>query len=498
MLSRQFVESRPNQIWEKIGLQAATDELLKCADSFLYFVETFVYIQDKEEQSWIRFSLWAAQKAVAVELQGYSRVVILKARQLGLSWLVVAYAVWHMIFDPIAEIIAFSKTEREAKDLLERAKGIYNRLPAWMQCAGALINKATTWKLSNGSRFQVLPRTGGDSYAATLIIFDEADHVEDFAKMYSRAKPAVGKTGKIFIISTSNKDKPASLYKTIFTKAFTGHTSTRAVFIPYYAHPERDAAWYEQEHANYFEEFGSYDEFEAHYPATPEQALKARTLNKFFPPHWLQAAYDNPKPLYVVGRAGYPDAPPQVPNFTGLIIYDMPEAGRQYLVGVDTAEGGKNSNETAITVLDARHFVEVAHLSGLIDATSTGRIASELAVFYNDALLNIERNNHGHTVIAEALRLGKARLFINKDKKYGWLSNSVGKPVMYNYAYDALRAGRCIVRTSKTMIQLQSIERATLRAPENLLDDAADSFVLAVTAGLEMETGGAWSELLEF
>lgn len=483
---------KPNSQWEHIGIEQAQLELFNCMDSFVYFVNTFCFIQDKVEHGWIKFLLWDEQERVAVIMQDEQRVVILKARQLGFTWLAACYAVWHMIFDPIAEILLFSKTERESKDILKRMKGIYERLPSWMKCESATVDRKLEWELSNGSRVSVLPSNAGDSYSATLIIFDESDHVQDFGSLHNRAKPAVDGGGKLFIISTSDKDRPESPFKNIFKSAWNGLTEYVGVFVAWFAHPDRDKEWYEKTLQEYIEINGSDDEFLGSYPSEPQDALKGRTLDKYFPPQWISRAYDDMKPLWIVGNTEYESNPQKsepfgMPPINGLIIYEAPRPNVEYIIGCDPAEGGKKSNDTAITVMERGTFIEVAHLSGRIDANTTGQNVYDLAMWFNDATVMIERNNHGHTVILVCNQLG-ANVLFGLDKKQGWLTNVVGKPRMYDWTLKTFQQWACIVRTQKTMLQLSSIQRSTLSAPENMNDDCSDSFCLCIAAVLHSDS----------
>ena len=67
-------------------------EVRKCRKSFPYFCATYCRIlaDDGEGGSWVPFALWPEQRRVARLLQGKRLVVALKARQLGLTWLVLA------------------------------------------------------------------------------------------------------------------------------------------------------------------------------------------------------------------------------------------------------------------------------------------------------------------------------------------------------------------------------------------------------------------------
>lgn len=487
MLNESAVGRRTIQQWNQVDEATATREVLKCAYSFQYFVDQFAYIRDKVTKRVIPFDLWDAQRDAADLFETENRLVVLKARQLGLSWLAQAYAVYSMLFDPIQEILIFSKTEDEAIDFLERMRGIYELLPEWMKSETVVVDQKKKWELSNGSRANALAGTRGDSYAATMVIFDEADHTtKDFAEMYERAEPTVGDSGKIFVISTSNKDKPNSFFKSMFSRAYEGLTDYVALFIPWYARPDRSKAWHAKTKKNYHNLYGSYDEFYGSYPETPAEALGARTLNKYFPPEWIMRVYDDSPPLYWVGRDGYDDPPDAVPNHSGLIIYEMPRAGKKYMLGVDTAEGLETSDDSVVHVFEIPYMVEVAHYSAQLDPVQLGRLVNDVALFYNNAIALVERNNHGHATIGALENIGQIQLAVGLDGRIGWQTNVASKAVMFDWSFDIFRSMACVVRTMKTVTQLQSIERS-LKAPQGSNDDCAISFVLGIACYVNRE-----------
>src|SRR5512136_788220 len=93
------------------------DEWLTCAASPLYFIHTYCYVYDAVSGDWVPFHLWPAQAGTLKTILTNLLVVILKARQLGLTWLVLGFALWLMIFHPAATILLFSRRDDEAVHL---------------------------------------------------------------------------------------------------------------------------------------------------------------------------------------------------------------------------------------------------------------------------------------------------------------------------------------------------------------------------------------------
>jgi hypothetical protein len=101
-----------------------------------------------------------------------------------------------------------------------------------------------------------------------------------------------------------------------------------------------------------------------------------------------------------------PDVPVQYANLrrerSFLKLWEMPQPGRVYVIGADTAEGLNHNGDhdyDSASVWDAETEIEVAHLHGRWDTRMFGLMLAELGFWYNTALLGVERNNHGHAVL---------------------------------------------------------------------------------------------------
>ena len=140
-----------------------------------HFLERYCQVYDATARVWLPFGLWPAQRDVLIDLEQHRLTVILKARQLGLSWLVVGWALWLMLFQPAATVLFFSKRDQEAVHLLAfRLRGMLDRLPDWLRPVLVADNDHNI-ELANGSVGLAFPTTGGRSYTASLVVVDEAD-----------------------------------------------------------------------------------------------------------------------------------------------------------------------------------------------------------------------------------------------------------------------------------------------------------------------------------
>ena len=115
----------------------ATEENAQCRKSCKRFIRHHVRIEDRDEATGtggiaIPFALWPLQVKALVAILAQRLTVILKARQLGQTWMILAYAVWRLLYNPGYSVVALSKKEDDAKELVRRVRFILENLPPWM------------------------------------------------------------------------------------------------------------------------------------------------------------------------------------------------------------------------------------------------------------------------------------------------------------------------------------------------------------------------------
>lgn len=459
-------------------------EWLKCSESAAYFIHNYCYIYDATAGQWIPFELWPEQLAVLEKLVTERLNVILKARQLGLTWLVLCYILWRMIFHPTFTALIFSRRETEAIYLLSegRLRGIYNHLPPWAKVRQILTDSSHVWQLSNNSVVYAFPTSAGDSYTASFAFVDEADLVPDLSRLMNAVKPTIDGGGGMVLLSRADKLTPSSLFKRTYRGARAHTNGWAASFLPWSARPSRDMTWYEAQKADIQSRTGALDDLYQQYPTTDEEALKPPTLDRRLPFTWLTSCYrliGEPKESYL----GLPD----------LVEYKAPEEYHEYVIGADPAEGNPGSDPSAAYVLDVDTGEEVAKLSGRIEPSTFADYLYQLARYYNNADLLVERNNHGHAVILALTDTHDYEPMLGWDGRPGWMTSTRGKSLMYSESADAFRDNDTVIHSEEAFTQLVSIEGSSLSAPEGSHDDEATAYCLALCArkrsGATVETG---------
>lgn len=474
-------------------------ELGKCYADPIYFVATYCKIYDSVTSDWIPFDLWPAQRQALRVIHDNRLVVILKARQIGLTWVCLGYALWQIIFRPIAAVGLFSRRDTEALYLMgqDRLRGMYRQLPDWMKTGhDPVVDSGHEWALANGSAVRGFPTSAGDSYVSTLAIIDEADLAPDLNRMMRAVKPTIDNGGKLVLLSRVDKSMPNSEFKNIYRAAHAGENGWTPIFLPWSVHPGRNKAWYDAQKRDIESRTGALDDLHELYPSTPSEALAPRSLDKRIHPAWIEACYAEMKPLKHVSGA---------PSLPGLEIYKPPVLGRKYVIGGDPAEGNPNSDDSALTVVDVVTGEECAVLAGKYEPSTFGGYIKLVSVYYNHAPAMVERNNHGHAVIqwlqdnARRVRLLHGHDWDvdthDKEDKRGWMSSTLGKALLYTECADHFKQNAesktIVLHSEASWHQLSSIEGATLRAPDGMHDDRADSYALAIVGRIEAATNRA-------
>lgn len=254
-------------------------EIEYCLDNIVYFVKTYGHIEDKDAPELIQpFDMWKEQEEALVSMHSNRLNAILKARQLGFSWLVIHYCAY-ILLNPGRTIIALSRSEEEAKELVRRLSVVLKYMPSffrekketpagWTGMTYTVTALELTVYYSEGQPISVMKGfpsspSAARSFTADLLIFDEWAFQQFAREIWTSAFPVINRPtgGKVIGLSTIER---GSLFEEIFTDPENGFNK---IFVPWYADPRRDDAWYEATKR------ALGDLITQEYPATIEEAL---------------------------------------------------------------------------------------------------------------------------------------------------------------------------------------------------------------------------------
>jgi hypothetical protein len=142
-----------------------------------------------------------------------------------------------------------------------------------------------------------------------------------------------------------------------------------------------------------------------------------------------------------------------------LFLYRVCSPGCKYVVSMDTSEGDINSDYTAVMVnrIMPLPMEQVALLHGKWTPDIASEKVYKLARAYNNALIAVERNNHGHAVLLNLgngiVRNGRVmyppypNLYIGPDRKLGWNTTQLSKNQMVQELDRVMRSGELVVNS---------------------------------------------------
>jgi hypothetical protein len=249
-----------------------------------YFIENYVHIEDRDsEELAVLFHLWEGQKQALKAFMDERLNIVLKARQLGLTWLALAYAVWCILFCTGFLVVALSKTEDDAKELIRRVVFILRHLPERLALEDIKDNqgKSTLYRWTSTtmsvtilhneqSVFNSFPAgpNSGRSFTANLVILDEWAFQQWAREIWAAAYPTINRPtgGKVIGLSTA---KRMTLFEEIWRKAKAKVNTFNTIFLSWRTDPRRTEEWYEQTKKDLPLSY------KAEYPNTPEEAFEA-------------------------------------------------------------------------------------------------------------------------------------------------------------------------------------------------------------------------------
>jgi hypothetical protein len=433
---------------------------VQCVDSRTG--ERFAFTLNDEDAGWF----W--QRATLDEWIANPLNLVLKARQLGITWLAVGYALWKLLTMPGTRVLIVSINEDEAIKVVNRMFDMFNSLPEHLRfeaeiskpSRGARPSTVIEFTFKGGTVISSavgMPSTrrAGHGEVGTLVLLDEfARH--EYARDSWKAMFAVADNGgQIVVISTANgvsneQTGEGNFFHHLYVNAESYGISEQ--FLPWSLHPDRDEDWY----ANVARGLPPTDRAEQ-YPLTPEDAF-INTGECWFDLEVL-AWYSKNAVLeperritFKIDQTGAKATIAQSSH--GFIrVYAKPNPEHTYAIGADVATG-RGLDYSCAYVINLQTMELCAEAHGKIDPDEFAEQLHFLGRWYGSARLAVEMGGgYGEPVIISLRDGRKGRPHYPKlyrhtiqDRpdaqmmaNYGFPINTKTRPQIINQIEQAIR-----------------------------------------------------------
>jgi hypothetical protein len=222
---------------------------------------------------------------------------------------------------------------------------------------------------------------------------------------------------------------------------------------------------------------GRVEKFRQEFPSTVEESFLATGSNVFSADLCDLLDANCKAPLLcgeVVERAGAPKIRPG--NDGAFRLFGKPDHDDVYFLTVDTAGGipkgaekkQKDPDPSCVDVWDHETGEQMAQWHGHIDYDLIGELVQRIgglfthhdvdrggSVVVSLPIACVERNNHGHTAIADLKRVSYP-LFEHKPDQPGWDTNAATKPKMVDSLANQARDGGLQIRCRETVAEMRT------------------------------------------
>jgi hypothetical protein len=151
---------------------------------------------------------------------------------------------------------------------------------------------------------------------------------------------------------------------------------------------------------------------------------------------------------------------PTVTKMNGrLQVWFPPQSQRRYIVAVDPAGGGVEGDYSVAEVIDAQTGLQCAELQIHCSALELAEEVARLGREYGNALVAVERNNHGSAVIALLRSACHYTHLFQQNRQDGWLTTSLSRPQILASLACALVDTPAIFSSRRLLMECRSFVR---------------------------------------
>jgi len=363
-------------------------EILLCGKDSQYFLNNYARISHPTKGQ-IPFRTYEFQGELLKDFQSHRFNVILKARQLGISTIVAGYIAWMILFHRDKNVLVVATKFSTASNLVKKVKTTLKRLPEWLQIADISIDNRTSFELSNGSQIKASSTSGdaGRSEALSLLVIDEAAHVEGLEELWAGLYPTLSTGGRCVALSTPNG--VGNWFHKIYQEADLGENQFKPTVLPWDVHPDRDQEWYAKETKNMSRREIA-QELECNFNTSGETVIHPDDIA------WVMTSLKEPE-----YRTGFDR------NFW---IWEKYSPEFSYLLVADVARGDGTDNST-FHIIKLETMEVVAEYQGKPSLDMYSKMLHQAGAEYGNCLLVVENVGIGISILEKLIELEYPNLY---------------------------------------------------------------------------------------
>lgn len=363
------------------------EEYLRCVSDPVHFMKKYCLIQHPEKGK-IHFNLYPFQEQVLYDFAEHRYTIVNKGRQLGISTLAAAYALYKMTTTSDFNVLVIATKQDVAKNLVTKVRTMNENLPSWLKVQSVEDNKLSL-RLKNGSQIKAVAASpdAGRSEALSLLIIDEAAHIDLIDDIWTAAQSTLSTGGSAILFSSPSG--VGNLFHKIWVDAGQGKQFF-PIRLPWYVHPDRDQAWRDAQDDLLGVRMAA-QENDCSFVSSGHTVIESPVVE------WYRETFQQ-EPLERRGFDG---------NYW---IWAYPSYQKSYIVSADVARGD-GEDDSAFVVIDAETVEQVAEYKGNIATKDFGNMLVAVASEWNNALLVIDNNGVGWSVVQVAIDRAYRNLF---------------------------------------------------------------------------------------
>lgn len=264
-------------------------EWVKCKDSVLYFVEHYCKIMTPEGFKIVELRDY--QKKYLEHLEQNRLSIFLACRQCGKTVTSALFMLHYLCFNVDKAALVVANKYKTAKEILQKAKDIYQGLPYWLKPGIYKWNESEI-ALDNGCRMMCEATTinSGIGFTYNAVLSDEFAHVAPniIEKFYNNLFPVVTASKARFMITSTQNGR--NLFYRLYKAAEQGDNEYAAFKVDWDQVPEwnpetrcwekRDEVWHQRQVANYGSEEAFNSQFGTNFDISSNTLISQKKLRE--------------------------------------------------------------------------------------------------------------------------------------------------------------------------------------------------------------------------